>query len=74
MLLVLERPALAELVKLALNHAAYWTRAVDTAAVVEATIDDWQPNLLILDMDLEGTRVIALVDRRTLVDACPSSA
>jgi two-component system, OmpR family, response regulator MprA len=65
-LLVLDRPTLIELVKLTLNHGAYTTRTV-AAAEVETVVAEWQPQLLILDMDLGGTQIIPLVNRRTLV-------
>ena len=65
-LLVLDRPTLIELVKLTLNHGAYTTRTV-AAAEVETVVAEWKPQLLILDMDLAGTQIIPLVNRRTLV-------
>ena len=37
-LLVLERPALAELIALTLNHRVYTTRAVAIASEVETTV------------------------------------
>ena len=64
-LLVLERPALAELIALTLNHGAYTTRAVAIASEVETTVAKWQPHLLVLDMDLDGTQIIALLSHRT---------
>ena len=75
-LLVLDRPTLVELIKLTLNHGVYTTRAVATAAEVEATVAEWQPHLVVLDMDLDGTQIIAAAHRRTARRgcACPSSA
>jgi DNA-binding response OmpR family regulator len=67
-LLVLERPALVELIKLTLNHGVCSTQAVSTAGEAETAIDEWRPNLLIVDMDLDGTQIIALVNRRRLVN------
>jgi len=64
-LLVLERPALAELITLTLNHGVYTTRAVAIASEVETTVAKWQPHLLVLDMDLDGTQIIALLSHRT---------
>jgi DNA-binding response OmpR family regulator len=60
-LVVLERPMLAELIKLTLNHGVYSTRAVATTDEVEAIVTDWQPHLVVLDMDLDGTRIITLI-------------
>jgi two-component system KDP operon response regulator KdpE len=63
--MVLERPMIADLIKLTLNHGVYSTRAVATADDVEAAVADWQPHLVILDMDLNGTQVINLLSTTT---------
>ena len=60
--MVLERPMIADLIKLTLNHGVYATRAVATVNDVEASVADWQPHLVILDMDLNGTQVINLLN------------
>ena len=64
-LLVLERPALAELIALTLNQGVHTTRAVAIASEVETTVAGWHPHLLVLDMDLDGTQIIALLSHRT---------
>jgi two-component system KDP operon response regulator KdpE len=64
-LVILERPMLAELIKLTLNHGVYSTRAVATTDEVEAIVADWQPHLVVLDMDLDGTRIITLLSAKT---------
>ena len=64
-LLILDRPMLAELIKLTLNHGVYATRGVGTTDEVEATVAEWQPHLVILDMDLHGTQIITLLGART---------
>ena len=56
---------LAELIKLTLNHGVYSTRAVATTDEVEAIVTDWQPHLVVLDMDLDGTRLITLLSTKT---------
>jgi DNA-binding response OmpR family regulator len=63
-LLVHERPALVELIKLTLNHGVYTTRALASAAEVEATAAEWRPHLVVLDMDLDGTQIVALLRAR----------
>ena len=55
---------LIELIKLALNHGIYSTRAVATAAEVETTVAEWQPHLVVLDMDFDGPRIMALLSAR----------
>jgi DNA-binding response OmpR family regulator len=62
MLLVLDRPVLVELVALTLSHGAYITRAVTSPSEVESTVAEWQPHLVILDMDLDGRQIITLVN------------
>ena len=42
-LVILERPMLAELIKLTLNHGVYSTRAVATTDEVESIVAAWQP-------------------------------
>jgi len=64
-LVILDRPVLAELIKLTLNHGVYSTRVVSTSDEVEATVADWQPHLVILDMDLDGIRIMTLLGART---------
>ncbi len=49
---------LAELIKLTLNHGVYSTRPVSTTDPLEPIVAEWQPHLVILDMDLDGTRII----------------
>jgi DNA-binding response OmpR family regulator len=66
-LLVLDRPTLVEMVKLTLNHGVYSTRAVATPAEVGTNLAEWQPHLLILDLDLGGTQIIARVSHSTVV-------
>jgi DNA-binding response OmpR family regulator len=64
-LVVLERPMLVELIKLTLNHGVYSTRAVGTTDEVGVTVNDWQPHLVILDMDLNGTQVLTQLTAKT---------
>jgi hypothetical protein len=72
---VLERPALAEFVALTLNHGVYTTRAVAMASEAETTVAEWQPHLLIRDIDLDGAQIIALLSHRPSPSTrLPSSA
>jgi DNA-binding response OmpR family regulator len=61
-LLVLDRPLLVELLALTLSHGVYITRAVTVTSEIETTVAEWQPHLVILDMDLVGSRIVALVN------------
>jgi DNA-binding response OmpR family regulator len=64
-LLVLDRVTLIELVKLTLNHGVYTTRAVGTLTELTTTLAEWQPHLLILDMDLDGRDVLKQLGANT---------
>ncbi len=68
-LLVLDRPVLVELIALTLNHGICTTRADVIASEVETAVAEWQPHLVILDMDLEGTPIIELLGHMTSASA-----
>src|SRR4051812_27367064 len=53
-LLVLDQPMVAELVKLTLNHGAFNVRQAGSAADALQVLNQWRPHLVLLDMDLEG--------------------
>ncbi|MDQ6674481.1 MAG: response regulator transcription factor [Chloroflexota bacterium] len=63
-LVVLERLVLGELIKLTLNHGVYATRVVSTSEAVEGMVTEWPPHLVVLDMDLDGARIINLLSTR----------
>ena len=69
-LLVLDRPILVELITLTLNHGGCTTRAVTIGSDVETTVASWPPHLVILDMDLDGTPIIARRDAG-MSGSCP---
>ena len=66
-LVVLDRVALTELVKLTLNHGVYATRTVGALTAVQTTLAEWQPHLLILDMDLDGRAVLEQIGANTAI-------
>ena len=51
-LLVIDRPVLAQYVALALNHGISQTQVARTTDEALAAITTWQPHLIIIDMDL----------------------
>jgi len=53
-LLVLDQPVVAELVKLTLNHGVFEIRQAVSAAEALVVLGQWRPHLVLLDMDLEG--------------------
>jgi DNA-binding response OmpR family regulator len=65
-LLVLDRLALIELVKMTLNHGVYVVRTATRADEVESILEDWQPHLALLDMDLDGARIMSLLQAKPI--------
>ena len=59
--MVLDRPVLIELIKMTLNHGVYTTRTVTSASEVATALAEWHPHLAILDMDLDGTHIMAML-------------
>jgi DNA-binding response OmpR family regulator len=57
-LLVIDQPALAEVVKLALNHGQYTMRMAQTVEEAAAALTEWRPHLAILDMDIAGSTIL----------------
>jgi CheY-like chemotaxis protein len=51
-LLVIDQRSLADVVILALSHGHYTTRVANTAEHVSTALADWQPHLLVVDMDM----------------------
>jgi DNA-binding response OmpR family regulator len=60
-LVLLDRPVLVEVMKLTLNHGVYTTRTATSAAEFTTALTAWQPHLAILDMDLDGTQIMAFL-------------
>jgi DNA-binding response OmpR family regulator len=63
-LLVLDPPIVVEFIKLTLHHGVYATRTVTMADEVGAVVTEWQPHMAIVDMDLGGAQIMALLSAR----------
>jgi DNA-binding response OmpR family regulator len=57
-LLVIDQPVLADVVKLALNHGQYRTSVARTVEEAATSLADWQPHLVVLDMDAAGSGIL----------------
>ena len=57
-LLVIEQRVLADVVRLALNHGHYNTRVAQTVNEATTALADWQPHLVVLDMDTGGSSIL----------------
>jgi two-component system KDP operon response regulator KdpE len=60
-LLVIDQPVLAEVVRLALDHGAYRTRVAQRLEEAVAALRAWRPHLAVVDMDLAGEELSALL-------------
>jgi DNA-binding response OmpR family regulator len=57
-LTVTDQPVVAEVIRLALNHAQFHTRTVRDEAQAMAVLGEWQPHLAIVDMDLKQGHIL----------------
>jgi len=72
--LVLAEIPLGRLVALALNHGMFETQVVENAAAARKTIADWEPHLVIVDLDVDPAGSIKLLKRGPHGMALPSIA
>jgi DNA-binding response OmpR family regulator len=56
---------MAELIKLTLHHGVYAFQTAASAEATRAVLGDWQPHLVILDMDLDGRDVMEQIGANT---------
>lgn len=61
-LLVIGDKALANTVDLTLRHGPYACRVVGTVAEGKSAIEEWKPQLLLVNIDFESGRAIQLID------------
>jgi hypothetical protein len=54
----MDQPVLAEVIRLALNHGTFHTRAVRDEAQAMAVLHEWHPQLAIVDMDLAKGQIL----------------
>ena len=74
MMIVLDDPVLTEVVRMTLNHGRFETRHVADGGTALRVLAEWQPHLVVMDLDIGGAEVLdALqgddrVERRAKVD------
>ena len=61
-LLVVDDTALANTIDLTLRHGRYARRIVGTVAAARSAIAEWEPHLLIVNIDIEAGAAIQLID------------
>lgn len=64
-LLVIEQRVLADVVKLALSHGYYNTRVAQNVDEAVTALADWQPHLVVLDMDTGGSSILERIASTT---------
>jgi len=57
-LVLLEQPLLAEVVRLTLNHGVYVTRDATDFAEASRLLAEWQPQLAVMDMEIGGRQLL----------------
>jgi len=57
-LVLLDQPLLAEVVRLTLNHGIYVTRDATDFAEASRLLAEWQPQLAVLDMEIGGRQLL----------------
>src|SRR6266545_7545337 len=62
-LVVLDQPVVAELIKLTLDHGAFEIQQAASAAEALVVLGQRRPHLVLLDMDLEGIGGVRVMDR-----------
>jgi DNA-binding response OmpR family regulator len=63
--LVIDQPVLAEVVRLALNHGHYSIRVARTVEEAAAALVGERPHLVVLDMDVSGSKILESVSTLT---------
>ena len=62
-LLVTDEPVLADLIKLTLNHGAFFVRSLASLAAAQTQIERSEPHLVLVDMEIEGVGVEGVMER-----------
>lgn len=57
-LLVIQQRVLADIVRLALNHGQYNTRVAQTLDDATTALAEWQPHIVVLDMDADASGLL----------------
>jgi DNA-binding response OmpR family regulator len=62
-LVVIDQPTLAGVVELALNHGTCTTRVAGNGREAAAVLKDWDPQLAVIDMDIEEAELIERLEQ-----------
>ena len=61
-LVMVEQPLIVEVIKLTLNHGVYATREVRDVPEATAALEEWEPHLAVIDMDISGDLLLRHMD------------
>lgn len=61
-LILIEDRAVAGLITLALRHGAYQHRIAETLGEARDAVAQWEPHLLLVDIDVEHGKAVAIID------------
>ncbi len=61
-LILMDDPALTGLVALALRHGSYEQRTADTLGEAQGAVAQWEPHLVLVDIDVEQGKAVAIID------------
>jgi DNA-binding response OmpR family regulator len=73
-LLALRQPLVAEIVKMTLKHGSYEARSTTVVGEVIGILATWRPHLVLVDMDLEGGRLVRDIPATSLTARVPMIA
>ena len=61
-LVVIDQPLLAEVVRLTLNHGVYVTQDTDNVDQAMHTLADWHPHLVVVDIEVGGRQLLGRLE------------
>lgn len=67
-LVMVEQTLIADVIELTLNHGLYATRKAKDLAEATVVLEEWQPHLAVVDMDIGGGRLIRRLEGRDSAD------
>ena len=61
-LILIDDPAQAGLIAFALRHGSYEQRTAGTLGDARAALSQWEPHLVLVDIDVERGGAVAIID------------
>jgi two-component system, OmpR family, KDP operon response regulator KdpE len=70
-LVMVEQALIADVIELTLNHGLYATRKASDLSEATVVLDEWQPHLAVVDMDIGGDRLIQRLEHSAMDGGSP---